>query len=72
MQLLPPNSPTRRRNFLATIAQPELARLATESIRPTAANIILAGDRAKILPAVQHFGFEVIELTPDSTPVVPR
>jgi hypothetical protein len=33
---------------------------------------LLVGDKSKILPAVQHFGFDIVELTPDGTPVVPQ
>lgn len=58
--------------ILATIEKSEIDRVAAKWIKTDAVNILLVGDKAKILPAIAHFGYEIIELTPDGTPLVPR
>jgi zinc protease len=58
--------------ILATMQKSEIDRVAAKWIKTDAVNILLVGDKSKILPAVQHFGFDIVELTPDGTPVVPH
>jgi zinc protease len=58
--------------ILATMPKSEIDRLAAKWIKTDAVNILLVGDKTKILPAIAHFGYEVTELTPDGTPVVPQ
>ena len=58
--------------ILATMQKSEIDRVAAKWIKTDALNILLVGDKSKILPAIAHFGYEVIELTADGQPVVPR
>ena len=59
-------------NILATMQKSEIDRLAAKWIKTDAVNILLVGDKSKILPMIAHFGYEVIELSPDGKPVIPQ
>ncbi|MEO5960267.1 MAG: pitrilysin family protein, partial [Opitutaceae bacterium] len=48
--------------ILASIGKPEVDRLAAKWIKTDAVNILLVGDKAKILPGLQKTGYEIIEL----------
>ena len=69
---LPADYVDTQNKLLATMEKSEIDRVAAKWIKTDAVNILLVGDKSKILPAVQHFGFEIIELTPDGAPVVPQ
>ena len=59
---LPANYVDQQNRILAAMEKAEIDRLAAKWIAPKAINILLVGDKTKILPGVQKFGFEVIEL----------
>ena len=69
---LPADYTDTQNKILATMQKSEIDRVAAKRIKTDAVNLLLVGDKSKILPAVQHFGFEIIELTPEGTPVVPQ
>ncbi len=48
--------------ILSGLNPAEVNRLAAKWIKPEAMNIVLVGDKAKILPGLQKFGFEIVEL----------
>jgi zinc protease len=69
---LPADFVDTQNKILATMPKSEIDRLAAKWVKTDAVNILLVGDKTKILPAIAHFGYEVTELTPDGTPVVPQ
>lgn len=69
---LPADFVDTQNKILATMPKTEIDRLAARWIKPEAVNILLVGDKSKILPAIQHFGYDITELTPDGTPVIPQ
>jgi zinc protease len=48
--------------ILHDISQAEINQLAAKWINPDRANILLVGDKAKILPGLQKLGYEIVEL----------
>lgn len=54
--------------ILASITKPEIDALAKKWIRTDKMNILLVGDKAKILPGLQKLGYEIIELDVDGNP----
>ncbi len=69
---LPADFVDTQNKILATMPKSEIDRLAAKWVKTDAVNILLVGDKTKILPAIAHFGYEITELTPDGTPVVPQ
>ncbi|HUR57435.1 MAG TPA: pitrilysin family protein [Opitutaceae bacterium] len=59
---LPADYVDQQNKILAAMEKSEIDRLAAKWIQTKAINILLVGDKTKILPGVQKFGFEVIEL----------
>jgi zinc protease len=51
--------------ILASITKPEIDALAKKWIRTDKMNILLVGDKAKILAGIQKLGYEIIELDVD-------
>ncbi|MCX6955714.1 MAG: pitrilysin family protein [Verrucomicrobia bacterium] len=66
---LPADFVDTQNKILATIDKAEIDRIAAKWIQTKAINILLVGDKAKILPAVKDFGYDIVELTPDGAPV---
>ena len=69
---LPADFVDTQNKILATMQKSEIDRVAAKWIKTDAVNILLVGDKSKILPMIAHFGYEVIELSPDGTPVIPQ
>ena len=69
---LPADFVDTQNKILATMQKSEIDRLAAKWIKTDAVNILLVGDKSKILPMIAHFGYEVIELSPDGKPVIPQ
>lgn len=59
---LPANFVETQNKILAEITKPEIDRLAAKWIKTHPAHILLVGDKAKIVPTLASFGFEIIEL----------
>ena len=51
--------------ILKDISKTEIDALAKKWLQTDAVNILLVGDKAKILPGLQKFGYEIIELDAD-------
>jgi zinc protease len=59
---LPANYVEEQNKILAGITKSDIDKTAAKWIKPESSNILLVGDKAKILPGLQKFGYEIIEL----------
>lgn len=59
---LPANFVDEQNKILANMTKEEIDRLATKWIKPQTTNILLVGDKAKILPGLEKLGYEIVEL----------
>ena len=55
--------------ILAAITKPELDALATKWVKTGGVNILLVGDKEKILPGLRKFDLEIVELDVNGEPV---
>ena len=62
---LPANFVDQQNKLLAGITNKELDELASKWIHPEKINILLVGDKARILPGLQKLGYEIVELDTD-------
>ena len=62
---LPANFVATQNKILAAITKKEIDAVAHQWITTDKINILLVGDKAKILPGVQKLGYEIIELDSD-------
>ena len=62
---LPANYVQTQSNILKNMSKPELDALAKKWFDVTKMDILLVGDKAKILPGLQKFGYEIVELDAD-------
>lgn len=62
---LPADYVDQQNKILANITKAEIDGLAKKWINPQKINILLVGDKAKILPGLQKMGYEIIELDTD-------
>ncbi|OQP66026.1 peptidase M16 [Niastella vici] len=66
---LPANYVDQQNRILQQITKPEIDALAKKYIHPEKVNIVLVGDKARILPGLQKTGYEIVELNTDGKPV---
>jgi zinc protease len=66
---LPADYVDQQNKILAGISKKEIDGLAKKWVQPEKINILLVGDKAKILPGLQKLGYEIIELDSDGKPV---
>jgi len=59
---LPGNYVDEQNKILANLTKEEVDRIAQKWIKPQTTNILLVGDKAKILPGLQKLGYEIVEL----------
>jgi zinc protease len=59
---LPANYVDEQNKILAKITKADIDATAKKWIRPESINVLVVGDKAKILPGLQKFGYEIIEL----------
>lgn len=59
---LPTNFVDEQNKILAKITKAEIDATAKKWIKPETINVLVVGDKAKILPGLQKFGYEIIEL----------
>jgi zinc protease len=62
---LPANFVETQNKILASLSKKEADALAKKWINPDKMNILLVGDKAKILPGLQKLGYEIVELDID-------
>jgi len=66
---LPADYVDQQNRILASIDKQSIDQSAAKWIRTNALNIVLVGDKAKILPGLQQTGLKIIELDVDGQPV---
>lgn len=66
---LPANYVDQQNRILKEITKPEIDELAKKYIHPDKMNIVLVGDKVRILPGLQKTGYEIVELNTDGRPV---
>jgi zinc protease len=59
---LPADFVDEQNRILANITKQEIDALAKKYIKPETTNILVVGDKAKILPGLEKFGYEIVEL----------
>lgn len=69
---LPPNYVQTQNKILQSMTKKELDALAKQWIRPDKLNMLLVGDKAKILPGLQKMGYPIVELDADGQPTQKR
>ena len=62
---LPANYVEQQNKILANLTKKEINAVAKKMLSPDKMNILLVGDKAKILPGVKKLGYEIIELDAD-------
>ncbi len=62
---LPGNFVDIQNDILKNISKAEIDALAKKWLQPNKVNILLVGDKEKIMPGLQKFGYEIIELDTD-------
>ncbi|MFC0774642.1 M16 family metallopeptidase [Terrimonas alba] len=62
---LPANYVDQQNNIVKTISKAEIDALAKKWINTDKMNILVVGDKAKIVPGLQKLGYEIIELDAD-------
>jgi zinc protease len=59
---LPADYVDQQNKILANLTKEEVDRIAVKWIKPQTTNILLVGDKVKILPGLQKLGYEIVEL----------
>ncbi|HEX8333133.1 MAG TPA: hypothetical protein VF622_10945, partial [Segetibacter sp.] len=62
---LTPDYKTKQNQILNTITKKEIDAIAKKHIDVNKMNILVVGDKAKILPGLQKLGYEIVELDAD-------
>ena len=62
---LPANFVDKQNDILKNMTKPEIDALAKKWLQVDKMNILLVGDKAKILPGLQKMGYEIVELDSD-------
>ena len=66
---LPADYVTKQNQILNTIAKKDIDAVAKKYLDVNKMNILLVGDKQKILPGLQRLGYEIIELDADGNVV---
>ncbi len=69
---LPANYVEQQNKILQNMTRAELNKIAAKYYKPEKMNILLVGDKAKILEGVKKVGYEIVELDSDGKPVVKK
>ena len=62
---LPANYVTQQNKILAGLTKQQVDGMAKKMLNPDKMNILLVGDKAKILEGIKKLGYEIIELDVD-------
>lgn len=65
---LPANYVEQQNKILKNMTKSEIDALAKKWIDPDKLNIVLVGDKARILPGLEKFGYEIVELDTNGRP----
>jgi zinc protease len=66
---LPSNYIDEQNKILKNITKEEISAMAKRLLNTDKMNILLVGDKAKILPGLQKLGYEIVELDTDGNPI---
>jgi zinc protease len=66
---LPANYTAQQRKILDNITKADLDKSTKKYIQPNKMNILLVGDRARILESIKKLGYDVVELDADGKKV---
>src|SRR5688572_24312132 len=66
---LPADYVAQQNNILKTLTKEEIDALAKKRLASDKMNILVVGDKAKILAGLQKLGYEIIELDADGKPM---
>lgn len=66
---LPADYTARQAKILKAITRDDINGLSNKWIKPDKLNMLMVGDKAKILPGLQKLGYKIIELDVDGKPV---
>ncbi|HMK24956.1 MAG TPA: pitrilysin family protein [Chitinophagaceae bacterium] len=66
---LPADYTVQQAKIIKTITKKDIDALAKKWIKPDKLNMLLVGDKVKILPGLQKMGYKIIELDADGKPV---
>jgi zinc protease len=66
---LPANYADQQNKIMKGITQNDINALSKKWVNPNKLNMLLVGDKAKILPGLQKLGYKIIELDVDGKPV---
>ncbi len=69
---LPADFVDQQNNIVKNITKAEIDALAKKWLTADKMNVLVVGDKAKILPGLQKLGYEIIELDADGKPVVEK
>lgn len=69
---LPPNYVEMQNKMLQSMTKKELDALAKKWVQPSKLNMLLVGDKARILPGLQKMGYPIIELDAEGQPTQKR
>jgi len=62
---LPANYVDQQNKILATLTKQQVDAIAKKMLKPEKMNILLVGDKAKILEGVKKLGYEIVEMDAD-------
>jgi len=66
---LPANFTATQQKIMKSMTKKEIDAMAKKWINPDKMNMLLVGDKAKILPGLQKLGYPIVELDADGKPV---
>jgi zinc protease len=66
---LPANYIEQQQKILNSLSKKDIDALSKKWIRPDRLNMLLVGDKARILPGLQKLGYKIVELDVDGKPV---
>jgi zinc protease len=66
---LAPNFVEQQAKLLQGMTKEEINKITRKYVQPDKMNVLLVGDKAKILEGVKKLGYEIVELDADGKPV---
>jgi zinc protease len=69
---LPADYVDKQNEILKNISKAEIDVLAKKWLDPARMNILIVGDKSKVMPTLEKFGYEIVELDVDGKPAVKK